>query len=90
MMKATEEMINSVNELMNCVMKNSFKSYGDDLLECMSNVSPEELEMFKLSKKLMDTTTEYMLSYAKQIDRIETLEKEILQLLESKKEEESK
>lgn len=87
MMKATEEMINSINELLSCVMKNSFESYGDNLLEFMGNVSSEELEMFKLSKKLMDTTTDYMLSYATQIDRIES---KLDQLLESKKEEESK
>ena len=76
--RKAEELFNTMDEFMNLVVKEtvSFRS--------VSEMDENELNAFRLMAKTMDETKEFYIEMAKQLDKINELDKKIDKLLAMK------
>ena len=76
--RKAEELFNTMDEFMNLVVKEtvSFRS--------VSEMDENELNAFRLMAKTMDETKEFDIEMAKQLDKINELDKKIDKLLAMK------
>ena len=76
--RKAEELFNTMDEFMNLVVKETV-SFGS-----VSEMDENELNAFRLMAKTMDETKEFYIEMAKQLDKINELDKKIDKLLAMK------